>query len=73
MLWETWLRAPNKGGLAFWGATTYSTGMKMISWTKRMFKAWWEDNLETIGGMTNMGLYYLYQEYGGGGMTPILF
>jgi hypothetical protein len=38
-----------------------------------MFSAWWDDCLETIGGMTDMALYYLYQEYGGGGSTKYYF
>jgi hypothetical protein len=70
---ETWLRAPNKAGLAFWGASdnTYWDEDDLLE--KSMFKAWWEDNLENIGGMTNMGLYYLYQFYGGGGMSQYYF
>jgi len=70
---ETWLRAPNKGGLAFWGATTYSYWDEDDILEKSMFKAWWEDSIETIGGMTNMGLYYLYQHYSGGGMSQYYF
>lgn len=70
---ETWLRAPNKGGLAFWGASDYSYWDEDDILEKRMFKSWWEDNLETIGGMTNMGLYYLYQYYSGGGLTQYYF
>jgi hypothetical protein len=70
---ETWVRAPNKGGLAFWGATTYSYWDEDDILEKSMFKAWWEDNIETIGGMTNMGLYYLYEHYGGGGMSQYYF
>ena len=70
---ETWVRAPHKGGIAFWGATTYSYWDEDDILERSMFKAWWEDNLETIGGMTNMGLYYLYQYYSGGGMTKYYF
>ncbi|HWR62788.1 MAG TPA: C25 family cysteine peptidase [Candidatus Thermoplasmatota archaeon] len=70
---ETWLRVENKGGIAFWGASASTYWDEDDILEKRMFKAWWEDNLETIGGMTNMGLYYLYQEYGGGGMTQYYF
>jgi len=70
---ETWLRVENKGGLAFWGssASTYWDEDDILE--RRMFKAWWEDNLEMIGGMTNMGLYYLYQYYGGSGLTKYYF
>jgi hypothetical protein len=70
---ETWLRAPNKGGLAFWGATTYSYWDEDDILERSMFKAWWDDSIETIGGMTNMGLYYLYQYYSGGGMSQYYF
>jgi hypothetical protein len=70
---ETWLRAPNKGSLAFWGATTYSYWDEDDILERNMFKGWWEDNIETIGGMTNMGLYYLYQHYSGGGLTQYYF
>ncbi len=70
---ETWLRVADKGGIAFWGASASTYWDEDDILEKRMFKAWWEDNLETIGGMTNMGLYYLYQEYGGGGMTQYYF
>jgi len=70
---ETWLRAQNKAGLAFWGASTYSYWDEDDILEKSMFKAWWEDNIEDIGGMTNMALYYLYQYYGGGGSTQYYF
>jgi hypothetical protein len=70
---ETWVRAPNKAGVAFWGATDYSYWDEDDILERRMFKAWWEDNLETIGGMTNMALYYLYEYYGGSGLTKYYF
>jgi hypothetical protein len=70
---ETWLRAPHKGGLAFWGATTYSYWDEDDILERSMFKAWWMDNLEAIGLMTNQGLLYLYEHYSGGGMTKYYF
>lgn len=70
---ETWLRAPHKGGIAFWGATTYSYWDEDDILERRMFKAWWEDNLATIGLMTNKGLLYLYEYYSGGGMSQYYF
>jgi len=70
---ETWMRAPHKGGLAFWGATTYSYWDEDDILERNMFKAWWDDDIETIGGMTNMALYYLYQHYSGGGMSQYYF
>lgn len=70
---ETWIRAANKGGVVFWGATDYSYWDEDDILERRMFKAWWEDSIETIGGMTNMALYYLYEYYSGGGMTKYYF
>jgi hypothetical protein len=70
---ETWLRAPNKAGLAFWGASDSSYWDEDDVLEKSMFKSWWDDNLESIGGMTNMALYYLYQHYGGSGLTQYYF
>ena len=70
---ETWLRAQNKGGLAFWGSSDNTLWDEDDILEKRMFKAWWEDNIEDIGGMTNMALYYLYQYYGGGGYSQYYF
>ncbi len=70
---ETWLRTENKGGLAFWGASASTYWDEDDILEKRMFKAWWEDNLEMIGGMTNKGLLYLYEYYGGAGLTKYYF
>lgn len=70
---ETWLRASHKGGLAFWGATDYSYWDEDDILERRMYKAWWDDDIETIGGMTNMALYYLFQYYGGTGMSKYYF
>jgi len=70
---ETWLRASHKGGLAFWGASDNTYWNEDDILERRMFKAWWEDNLENIGGMTNMALFYLYQYYSGGGSTKYYF
>jgi hypothetical protein len=70
---ETWLRAPNKAGLAFWGASDNTYWDEDDILERSMFKAWWDDSVETIGGMTNMALYYLYQYYSGGGSTQYYF
>lgn len=70
---ETWLRAADKAGLAFWGASASTYWDEDDVLEKKMFSAWWDDGLETIGGMTDMALYYLYQEYGGGGLTKYYF
>jgi hypothetical protein len=70
---ETWLRAPHKAGLAFWGASDNTYWDEDDILERSMFKAWWNDSIEIIGGMTNMALFYLYQFYSGGGSTLYYF
>lgn len=70
---ETWLRSPGNAGIAFWGSSTYTYWDEDDVLEKKTFSAWWDDGLETIGGMTDMGLYRLYQHYGGGGLTKYYF
>ena len=70
---ETWLRAEGKGALAFWGATCNTLWDEDDILEKRVFQAWWEDDLGTIGRMTDMGLIYLYNYYGGAGYSQYYF
>jgi hypothetical protein len=70
---ETWLRQPDKAGLAFWGASEGTTWYEDDVLEKGMFQAWWDDGLEWIGGMTDMGLYYVYENYSGGGLSKYYF
>lgn len=63
---ETWLRSADKGGLAFWGSSFYTFWEEDEILEKNTFSAWWDDNIDTIGGITDMGLYYTYVHYGGG-------
>lgn len=70
---ETWLRQANKGGIAFWGASGYTYWYEDDYLQKGMFHAWWHDNLTSIGGMTDKALYYVYQQYGGGGRSRYYF
>jgi hypothetical protein len=70
---ETWLRVENKGGIAFWGASASTYWDEDDILEKRMFQACWDDNLTTIGGMTDMALIYLYTHYGGGGLSKYYF
>jgi len=70
---ETWLREVDKGGIAFWGASASTYWDEDDILEKGMFQAWWEDGLEWIGGMTDMGLMYLYENYSGGGSTKYYF
>ncbi|MFO7676968.1 MAG: C25 family cysteine peptidase [Thermoplasmatota archaeon] len=70
---ETWIRQPNKGGIAFWGASGYTYWYEDDILERGMFHAWWHDNLTSIGGMTDMGLYYVYLNYAGGGKSRYYF
>ena len=70
---ETWLREPEKAAIGFWGASASTYWDEDDILEKKMFSAWWDDGLETIGGMTDMALYYLYQYYSGGGLTKYYF
>jgi len=70
---ETWLRAPNKAAFAFWGSSYNTLWPEDDVLEKKMFSAWWDDGIESIGGMTDMALYYLYEYYGGGGNTQRYF
>jgi len=70
---ETWLREAEKAALAFWGASYYTYWDEDDVLEKKMFYAWWVDNIETIGGMTDQALLYLYQYYNGGGRTKYYF
>ncbi len=71
---ETWLREADKGGIAFWGASESTLWDEDDILERGMFQAWWDDGLEwIIGGMTDMALYYVYENYSGGGYTQYYF
>jgi hypothetical protein len=70
---ETWLRQPNKGGIAFWGASASTYWYEDDYLEKGMFHAWWHDNLTSIGGMTDMGLFSVYEQYGGAGKSQYYY
>ena len=70
---ETWLREEDKAGIAFWGASASTYWDEDDILQKGMFQAWWEDDLDWLGGMTDMGLIYLYENYSGGGSTKYYF
>jgi hypothetical protein len=70
---ETWLREADKGALAFWGSSSETYWIEDDVLEKAMFQAWFEDGLYWIGGMTDMALLYLYENYSGGGYTRYYF
>ena len=70
---EAWLRAEDKGAIGFWGASASTYWDEDDILEKRMFQAWWDDDLSTIGGMTDMALLSLYDYYGGGSVVEYYF
>ena len=66
---ETWVLAEDKGGIAFWGASAGTMWDEDDILERGMFQGWWEDGLTTIGGMTDMGLFRVYENYSGGGSS----
>jgi len=70
---ETWLREEDKGGIAFWGASESTLWDEDDILERGMFQAWWDDGLDWIGGMTDMALYYVYENYSGGGYSQYYF
>jgi len=70
---ETWVNTPGKGGVAFWGSSTYTYWDEDDILEKRMYRAAFEDTLFEIGRMTDQALLYLHEHYGGGGLTKYYF
>jgi len=70
---ETWVREEDKGALAFWGASDSTYWDEDDILERATFQSWREDGFDWIGGMTDMGLMYLYENYSGGGMTKYYF
>ncbi|KPL05248.1 MAG: hypothetical protein AMJ73_01700, partial [candidate division Zixibacteria bacterium SM1_73] len=61
---ETWVKVPNKGGIAFWGASASSYWVEDDSLERRMFKAAFEETCYSVVSMTDKALWYLYQFWG---------
>ncbi|MEW6070992.1 MAG: C25 family cysteine peptidase [Planctomycetota bacterium] len=66
---ETWQRAPGKGGVMFWGASTYSYWDEDDILEKGMFESAFGDGTYFVTGMTNEGLLSVFNYYGGGGLS----
>jgi hypothetical protein len=66
---ETWVKVPNKGGIAFWGASNYTYWDEDDILEKRMFQAAFVETCYSIVSMTDKALWYLYDYYGGGGLS----
>ncbi|HEX7401819.1 MAG TPA: C25 family cysteine peptidase [candidate division Zixibacteria bacterium] len=61
---ETWVKAANKGGIAFWGASNNSYWDEDDILERRMFLAAFQDTCYQVANMTDKALWYLYQYYG---------
>lgn len=70
---ETWLREANKAAVAFWGSSAETFWEEDDVLEKGMFQAWLDDGLYWIGGMTDMALLYLYENFSSGGYTMYYF
>jgi len=66
---ETWVKVPNKGGIAFWGASNYTYWDEDDILEKRMFQAAFVETCYSVVSMTDKALWYLYNYYGGGGLS----
>ena len=62
---ETWVREPNKGALAFWGASVSTYWDEDDELEKRYFDAMFYDGVFDLAGFTQAGLYGVYLVYPG--------
>ncbi len=66
---ETWAKTTGVAGIAFWGASNYTYWDEDDILEKRMFQAAFAETCFSIGSMTDKALEYLYQYYGGEGLS----
>jgi len=61
---ETWVKVPNKGAIAFWGASNSSYWDEDDILERRMFDAAFAETCYSVASMTDKALWHLYQHYG---------
>ena len=66
---ETWAKVENKGGIAFWGASSGSYWEEDDILEKRMFQSAFVETCYSIVSMTDKALWHLYNYYSGGGLS----
>ena len=69
---ETWIRTEN-GGATFYGSSVTSYWNEDDILEKRLFKAWYEDELTQVVPMFDKGKYYLVDYYNGFTSTMIRY
>jgi hypothetical protein len=70
---ETWVITPNKGGLAFWGASNYSYWDEDDILQRRGWDDYFTDPNYDLGTFCHVGLFEVYTYYGGGGYSRYYF
>jgi hypothetical protein len=71
---ETWIRAADKGAIAFWGSSVNSYWVEDDILQRRMFDAFLDSGYTLIGGMTvkaklDFGRHFNWESYNSGGVT----
>ena len=61
---ETWVKEPNKGAIAFWGASNSSYWNEDDILERRMFDAAFAETCYTVAAMTDKALLHLAEHYG---------
>jgi hypothetical protein len=68
---ETWIRAPNKAAVIFWGSSANTLWDEDDILEKRTLADFY--NYNSVGAMTEAGKLGVYTHYGGGGYTKYYF
>ena len=68
---ETWIRAPNKAAIIFWGSSANTLWDEDDILEKETLAEY--DNFRPVAEMTDKGKIDLYAHYGGGGYTKYYF
>jgi hypothetical protein len=70
---ETWVITPNKGGLAFWGASNLSYWDEDDILERRAWDHYFSDPTYDLGTYCHLGLLEVYTYYSGGGRSRYYF
>jgi hypothetical protein len=70
---ETWVITPNKGGVAFWGASNLSYWDEDDILQRRAWDHYFTDPTYDLGTFCHLGLLEVYSYYGGGGRSRYYF